>query len=63
MKERIIQPKKTTADSFSIPALKQSTPGFGSQSSAASSQAAPDNSLVHDISRIPLRRPQTKLTV
>ncbi|MEH2067385.1 MAG: DUF4157 domain-containing protein, partial [Nostoc sp.] len=63
MKERIIQSKKTTPDSFSIPALRQPTPGFGSQFSAASSQAVPDNSLVHDISRIPLRRPQTKLTV
>ncbi|MFN6440918.1 MAG: DUF4157 domain-containing protein [Nostoc sp. DedSLP01] len=63
MKERIIQPKKTTADSFSIPSLKQSIRGFGSQPSAASSSAVPDNSLVHDISRIPLRRPQTKLTI
>ncbi|MFN6538881.1 MAG: DUF4157 domain-containing protein [Nostoc sp. EkiNYC01] len=62
MKERIIQPKKITTDSFSIPALRQPTRGFGSQSSGVSS-AAPDNSLVHDISRIPLRRPQTKLTV
>ncbi|MDZ8188765.1 MAG: DUF4157 domain-containing protein [Nostoc sp. ChiSLP02] len=63
MKERIIQPKKTTADSFSIPSLKQPIRGFGSQPSAASSSAVLDNSLVHDISRIPLRRPQTKLTI
>ncbi|MDZ8188767.1 MAG: DUF4157 domain-containing protein [Nostoc sp. ChiSLP02] len=63
MKERIIQPKKITADSFSIPSLKQPIRGFGSQPSSASSSAVPDNSLVHDISRIPLRRPQTKLTI
>ncbi|WP_218963856.1 eCIS core domain-containing protein [Nostoc linckia] len=63
MKERIIQPKKTIADSFSIPALKQPTRGFGSQSSGASFQPLPDNSLAHDISRIPLRRPQAKLTI
>ncbi len=63
MKERIIQPKKTIADSFSIPALKQPTRGFGSQSSGASFQPLPDNSLAHDISRIPLRRPQVKLTI
>ncbi|MBW4673509.1 MAG: DUF4157 domain-containing protein [Desmonostoc geniculatum HA4340-LM1] len=62
MKQRIIQPKKITTDSFSIPALRQPTRGFGSQSSGVS-PAAPHNSLVHDISRIPLRRPQTKLTV
>ncbi|MBX9256684.1 hypothetical protein H1Q63_22620, partial [Desmonostoc muscorum CCALA 125] len=63
MKERIIQPKKTTTDSFSIPALRQPTRGFGSQSSGASSQVAVNKSLGHDISRIPLRRLQTKLTV
>jgi len=63
MKERIIQPKKTIADSFSIPALKQPTRGFGSQSSGASFQPLPDNPLAHDISRIPLRRPQAKLTI
>ncbi|RCJ20451.1 hypothetical protein A6S26_26350 [Nostoc sp. ATCC 43529] len=63
MKERNIQPKKTIADSFSIPSLRQPTRGFGSQSSSASSSAVPDNSLAHDISRIPLRRPQTKLTI
>ncbi|MDF5712200.1 MAG: DUF4157 domain-containing protein [Nostoc sp. S4] len=63
MKERIIQPKKITTDSFSIPALRQPTRGFGSQSSGASPQAALSKPVVHDISRIPLRRPQTKLTV
>ncbi|MFN6497304.1 MAG: DUF4157 domain-containing protein [Nostoc sp. DedQUE01] len=63
MKERIIQPKKVTTDSFSIPALRQPTRGFGLQSSGASSQAALNKSLGHDISRISLRRPQTKLTV
>ncbi|MCF2149263.1 hypothetical protein IQ276_023105 [Desmonostoc muscorum LEGE 12446] len=63
MKECIIQPKKTTTDSFSIPALRQTTRGFGSQSSGGSSQAALNTPLGHDISRIPLHRPQTKLTV
>lgn len=63
MKERIIQPKKTIADSFSIPSLKQPTRGFGSQSSGASSSASPNNSLFHDISQIPLRPPQAKLTI
>ncbi|MFN6518725.1 MAG: DUF4157 domain-containing protein [Nostoc sp. CreGUA01] len=63
MKERIIQPKKATTDSFSIPALRQPTRGFGSQSSDTSSQPALNKPLVHDISRIPLRRPQAKLTV
>ncbi|MDZ8109233.1 MAG: hypothetical protein RM338_26900 [Nostoc sp. DedQUE12a] len=63
MKERIIQPKKITTDSFSITALRQPTRGFGSQSSGASFQPVADNPLAHDISRIPLRRPQTKLTI
>ncbi len=63
MKERIIQPKKATTNSFSIPALRQPTRGFGSQSSDTSSQPALNKPLVHDISRIPLRRPQAKLTV
>ncbi|MGF1979872.1 MAG: hypothetical protein RMY30_030380, partial [Nostoc sp. CmiSLP01] len=63
MKERIIQPKKITTDSFSIPTLAQPTRGFGLKSSDASSYPVPDNPLAHDISRIPLRRPQTKLTV
>jgi len=63
MKERKIQPKKTTADSFSIPALRQSIPGFGSESSGASSQPAVDKPLAHDISRVPLRSPQAKLTI
>ncbi|MBN3960851.1 DUF4157 domain-containing protein [Nostoc sp. NMS8] len=67
MRERISQPKKATTASFSIPALKQPTRGFGLDSSGASSQAVPsvqpfNKPLMHDISRISLR-PQTKLTV
>ncbi len=67
MRERIGQPKKATTASFSIPALKQPTRGFGLISPSASSQAVPlvqplNKPLMHDISRISLR-PQTKLTV
>ncbi|WP_223265319.1 eCIS core domain-containing protein [Nostoc sp. 'Peltigera membranacea cyanobiont' 210A] len=67
MRERVSQPKKATTASFSIPALKQPTRGFGLDSPRASSQAAPlvqplNKPLMHDISRISLR-PQTKLTV
>ncbi|MEH2154074.1 hypothetical protein, partial [Nostoc sp.] len=67
MRERIVQPKKATTASFSIPALKQPTRGFGLESSGASSQAANEVQsrnlpLMHDISRISLRS-QTKLTV
>ena len=67
MRERVSQPKKATTASFSIPALKQPTRGFGLDSRAASSQAVPsvqpfNKPLMHDISRISLR-PQTKLTV
>ncbi|MEH2270933.1 MAG: DUF4157 domain-containing protein [Nostoc sp.] len=67
MRERIVQPKKATTASFSIPSLKQPTRGFGLESSGASSQAANEVRsqnlpLMHDISRISLR-PQTKLTV
>ncbi|MEH2229031.1 MAG: DUF4157 domain-containing protein [Nostoc sp.] len=67
MRERVSQPKKATTASFSIPALKQPTRGFGLDSPAASSQAVPsvqpfNKTLMHDISRISLR-PQTKLTV
>ncbi|MEH2198733.1 hypothetical protein, partial [Nostoc sp.] len=67
MRERVGQPKKATPASFSIPALKQPTRGFGLESSGASSQAANEvrslnKPLMHDISRISLR-PQTKLTV
>ncbi|MEH2039887.1 hypothetical protein [Nostoc sp.] len=40
MRERIGQPKKATTASFSIPALKQPTRGFGSESTGSSSQAA-----------------------
>jgi hypothetical protein len=63
MKERIVQPKKVSPGSFSIPALRQPTRGFGSQSSGASSPEGLNQPLIHDISRIPLRRPQTKLTI
>ncbi|MFN6451580.1 MAG: DUF4157 domain-containing protein [Nostoc sp. EfeVER01] len=67
MRERVSQPKKATTASFSIPALKQPTRGFGLDSPSASSQAVPsvqplNKPLMHDISRISLR-PQTKLTV
>ncbi|MEH1818128.1 MAG: DUF4157 domain-containing protein [Nostoc sp.] len=67
MRERVSQPKKATTASFSIPALKQPTRGFGLDSSGASSQAVPsvqpfNKPLMHDISRISLR-PQTKLTI
>ncbi|MEH2090787.1 eCIS core domain-containing protein [Nostoc sp.] len=67
MRERIVQPKKATTASFSIPSLKQPTRGFGLEPSGASSQAANEVRsrnlpLMHDISRISLR-PQTKLTV
>ncbi|RCJ38508.1 hypothetical protein A6769_08870 [Nostoc punctiforme NIES-2108] len=67
MRERIGQPKKATTASFSIPALKQPTRGFGSESSGASSQATNEVRsrnlpLMYDISRMSLR-PQTKLTV
>ncbi|MGF1937567.1 MAG: DUF4157 domain-containing protein [Nostoc sp. ChiQUE02] len=67
MRERIGQPKKATTASFSIPALKQPTRGFGLESSGDSSQAINEvrslnKPLMHDISRISLR-PQTKLTV
>jgi Domain of unknown function (DUF4157) len=63
MKERIVQPKKVSPGSFSIPTLRQPTRGFGSQSSGASSPEGLNQPLIHDISRIPLRRPQTKLTI
>ncbi|MEH1828104.1 MAG: DUF4157 domain-containing protein [Nostoc sp.] len=67
MRERVSQPKKATTASFSIPALKQPTRGFGLDSPGASSQAVPsvqpfNKPLMHDISRISLRS-QTKLTV
>ncbi|BDI16346.1 hypothetical protein ANSO36C_21480 [Nostoc cf. commune SO-36] len=67
MTERVSQSKKTTTGSFSIPALKQPTRGFGLDSPGASSQTTSlvqplNKPLVHDISRISLRS-QTKLTV
>ncbi|MBN3895953.1 MAG: hypothetical protein HWQ41_12010 [Nostoc sp. NOS(2021)] len=68
MRERVSQPKKATTASSSIPSLKHPIHGFGLDSSQASPQAVPlvqplNKPLGHDISRIPLRRPQAKLTV
>ncbi|MEH2064481.1 MAG: DUF4157 domain-containing protein [Nostoc sp.] len=67
MTERVTQPKKAPTGSFSIPAFKQPTRGFGLDSPGTSSQTVslvqPLNKPVsHDISRISLRS-QTKLTV
>ncbi|MEH1940169.1 MAG: DUF4157 domain-containing protein [Nostoc sp.] len=67
MREHVSQKKKTTTG-FSIPSLKHPTPGFGLESSAISRQAVPEiqplhKSLTHDISRIPLRSPQAKLSI
>ncbi|MBC1223495.1 DUF4157 domain-containing protein [Nostoc sp. UCD121] len=67
MREHVNRNKKTTTD-FSIPSLKHPTPGFGSESSAISRQAVPEiqplhKPLTHDISRIPLRSPQAKLSI
>ncbi|MFN6486783.1 MULTISPECIES: hypothetical protein [unclassified Nostoc] len=68
MRERVSQPKKATTTSSSIPSLKHPIRGFGLDSSEASLQSVPlvqplNKPLGHDISRIPLRRPQAKLTV
>ncbi|MEH2290565.1 eCIS core domain-containing protein [Nostoc sp.] len=67
MREHISQGKKTTT-SFSIPSLKHPTRGFGLESSAILRQAVPEiqplhKPLTHDISRIPLRSPQAKLSI
>ncbi|MEH2045145.1 aldo/keto reductase [Nostoc sp.] len=67
MREHASQGKKTTTG-FSIPSLKHPIRGFGLESSAISRQAVPEiqplhKSLTHDISRIPLRSPQAKLSI
>ncbi|ACC79829.1 DUF4157 domain-containing protein [Nostoc punctiforme] len=67
MREHISRQKKTTTG-FSIPSLKHPTPGFGLESSAISRQAVPEiqplhQPVTHDISRIPLRSPQAKLSI
>ncbi|MEH2403435.1 hypothetical protein [Nostoc sp.] len=68
MREHVSKSKKATSASFSIPSLKHRIPGFGSDSSQASPQAVPlvqplHKPLTHDISRIPLRNPQAKLSI
>jgi hypothetical protein len=68
MRERISQSTKASTDSSSIPSLKQPTRGFGKESSLSSAPAVPlvqplNKPLTHDISRIPLHRPQTKLSI
>ncbi|WP_375470577.1 DUF4157 domain-containing protein [uncultured Nostoc sp.] len=68
MREHVSQSKKATTASFSIPSLKHRIPGFGLDSSQASPQAVPlvqplHKLLTHDISRIPLRNPQAKLSI
>ncbi|MDZ8140309.1 MAG: DUF4157 domain-containing protein [Nostoc sp. DedQUE04] len=66
MREHVSQKKTTTG--FSIPSLKHPTRGFSLESSAISRQAVPeiqplDKPVTHDISRIPLRSPQAKLSI
>ncbi|MEH2045140.1 eCIS core domain-containing protein [Nostoc sp.] len=66
MREHVSQKKTTTG--FSIPSLKHPIRGFGLESSAISRQAPPEiqplhKSLTHDISRVPLRNPQAKLSI
>ncbi|MEH2399277.1 eCIS core domain-containing protein [Nostoc sp.] len=68
MREHVSQSKKANTASFSIPSLKHRIPGFGLDSSQASPQAVPlvqplHKPLTHDISRIPLRSPQAKLSI
>ncbi|MGV0107028.1 DUF4157 domain-containing protein [Nostoc sp. DSM 114160] len=67
MREQVSRGKKTTTG-FSIPSLKHPTRGFGLESSAISRQAVPEiqplhQPVTHDISRIPLRSPQAKLSI
>ncbi|WP_223280239.1 DUF4157 domain-containing protein [Nostoc sp. PA-18-2419] len=67
MREQVSRQKKTTTG-FSIPSLKQPIHGFGLESSAISRQAIPQiqplhKPVTHDISRIPLRSPQAKLSI
>ncbi|MEH1892042.1 MAG: hypothetical protein V7K92_22190 [Nostoc sp.] len=68
MREHVSQSKKANTASFSIPSLKHRIPSFGLDSSQASPQAVPlvqplHKPLTHDISRIPLRSPQAKLSI
>ncbi|MEI1378398.1 DUF4157 domain-containing protein [Nostoc sp. UHCC 0926] len=68
MREHVSQSKKANTASFSIPSLKHRIPGFGLDSPQASPQAVPlvqplNKPLTHDISRIPLRNPQAKLSI
>ncbi|WP_341528600.1 DUF4157 domain-containing protein [Nostoc sp. UHCC 0302] len=68
MRERIGQAKKASTGSSSIPSLKQSTRGFGLNSSSDSPQTttevqAQNKPPTHDISRIPVLRPQAKLSI
>ncbi|MEH2179309.1 eCIS core domain-containing protein [Nostoc sp.] len=67
MREHISRQKKTTTG-FSIPSLKHPIRGFGLESSVISRQAVPEvqpinKPVTHDISRIPLRSPQAKLSI
>ncbi|MEH2079371.1 MAG: DUF4157 domain-containing protein [Nostoc sp.] len=67
MREHVSRQKQTTTN-FSIPSLKHPIRGFGLESSAISRQAVPEvqplhKPLTHDISRIPLRNPQAKLSI
>ena len=68
MREHVSQSKKANTASFSIPSLKHRIPGFGLDSPQASPQTVPlvqplHKPLTHDISRIPLRNPQAKLSI
>ena len=67
MREHVSRKKQTTTG-FSIPSLKHPTRGFGLESSVISRQAIPEvqpinKPVTHDISRIPLRNPQAKLSI
>ncbi len=66
MRERVAKPKKASTSSFSIPKLRQPTPGFGLNSSGVLGQTTAElpslnKPLGHDISRISLHR-QTQFT-
>lgn len=68
MREHVSRRQKKTTTGFSIPSLKHPTRGFGLESSAISRQAVPEIQRLHkpltlDISRIPLRSPQAKLSI
>ncbi|MBD2609889.1 DUF4157 domain-containing protein [Nostoc punctiforme FACHB-252] len=66
MRERVAKPKKASTSSFSIPKLRQPTPGFGLNSFGVLGQTTAEfpslnKPLGHDISRISLHR-QTQFT-